>query len=223
MKERELYTTISLELHLYFLRIIKEHAIFFAAGFAPSNLSFSREAKQFQLLFENLLLQAVHLGDGIVRSDVLASGELLTANTLTAELQTQAITNIPIRCDITELEIELTPSSLSEISLEQSQQLKYLNQQVLILLNKFIRFHEKVLEHISSDNTSSDYPLLIRHALTETKHYQTILTELESLPAHEIASAKSSKQFFSDISLLTLPLFSDHISREEKHYSRISL
>lgn len=38
----DLYAVQSLELHLFFGRIMKEHALFLRAGFTPANESFSK-------------------------------------------------------------------------------------------------------------------------------------------------------------------------------------
>lgn len=42
------YVVKSLELHLFFDRIMKEHAFFLEAGFAPAGASYSEKAKQFK-------------------------------------------------------------------------------------------------------------------------------------------------------------------------------
>lgn len=143
MKERELYTAASLELHLFFLRIMKEHAVFLNDSFSPLNAVFSRESRQFETLFESLLLQAVRLYE----------------------------------------EGNLTVSTLPTISVELSQRLKYLNQQLLILLDKFIRFQGNLLEHVPSYPMFTPYyPSLIRHGLNETKYYRDMLTQFENEP-----------------------------------------
>ena len=50
------YVASSLELHLFFARIMKEHALFLEAGFTPVNTSFAEEADRLKVQFENLLL-----------------------------------------------------------------------------------------------------------------------------------------------------------------------
>lgn len=39
------YVVLSLELHLFFARIMKEHALFLEAGFTPKNANLAREAE----------------------------------------------------------------------------------------------------------------------------------------------------------------------------------
>lgn len=41
MISNQRYVTLSLELHLFFARIMKEHALFLEAGFVPKDLKFA--------------------------------------------------------------------------------------------------------------------------------------------------------------------------------------
>lgn len=72
------YIVKSLELHLFFGRIMKERALFLRAGFTPANSAFSKKAEFYKNEFEKLLSEAVALSNGIVSSDVLNSGEVVT-------------------------------------------------------------------------------------------------------------------------------------------------
>lgn len=47
MISREEYATLSLELHLFFGRIMKEHSLFLEAGFTPKNTKLSKEAEHY--------------------------------------------------------------------------------------------------------------------------------------------------------------------------------
>ena len=95
------YVSSSLELHLFFSRIMKEHAFFLRAGFTPAAPAFSEKAEFFQREFESLLSEAVALCDVIAGKGVLTSGEVVTEFTTLAERQTERLTGIPIDKDIT--------------------------------------------------------------------------------------------------------------------------
>ena len=71
-----LYVTTSLELHLFFGRIMKEHALFLRAGFTPANAVFSRQAEFYKNEFAKILRETVNLSNGVVSPDVLNSGEV---------------------------------------------------------------------------------------------------------------------------------------------------
>lgn len=101
------YITSSLELHLFFGRIMKEHSFFLKAGFTPANVSFSRQAEFFKREFEKLLCRAIALSDGVVSRDVLCSGEVVTEFTALAEKQTEHFTGITINRAITNRELQL--------------------------------------------------------------------------------------------------------------------
>ena len=63
MKE---YATLSLETHLFFGRIMKEHSLFLLAGFPAKETELIRRADQFRKEFEEGLRRTVKLADGIV-------------------------------------------------------------------------------------------------------------------------------------------------------------
>ena len=88
------YIAKSLELHLFFGRIMKEHALFLRAGFTPANAAFSNQAEIYKNEFEKLLCETVALSNGAVSPDVLNSGEVVTEFTALAEKQTECFTGI---------------------------------------------------------------------------------------------------------------------------------
>ena len=101
------YIVKSLELHLFFARIMKEHSFFLQAGFTPAEAEWAAKAEAYRKEFEKLLARAVDLSDGIVGREVVCSGEIVTEFTLMAEKQTQCLTGIPIDQDITDRELAL--------------------------------------------------------------------------------------------------------------------
>ena len=68
MKE---YITLSLETHLFFGRIMKEHSLFLLAGFPAKETDFIQRADRFREEFETGLRRTVELADGMVRESVL--------------------------------------------------------------------------------------------------------------------------------------------------------
>lgn len=75
MKE---YVTLSLETHLFFGRIMKEHSLFLMAGFPGKETEYIKRADWFREAFEDGLRKTVILADGVVREPVLNSGEIVT-------------------------------------------------------------------------------------------------------------------------------------------------
>ena len=95
------YVISSLELHLFFARIMKEHALFLEAGFLVPNEAYRQKSEQLKQRFEALLEHVVRLSDGMIPGTVLSSGEIVTDFTLEAEQKTQRLTDISINSGIT--------------------------------------------------------------------------------------------------------------------------
>ena len=106
-REMDRFVSVSLETHLFFGRIMKEHSFFLMAGFPSINVSHIRTADWFRMQFENLLWETVEISDGVVSNEVLESGEIRTEFTLEAEKITSRLTGIPIEIQITQAEEKL--------------------------------------------------------------------------------------------------------------------
>ena len=96
MEQTQAYVVNSLELHLFFDRIMKEHAFFLKVGFLPPNAGFAKENEELLKRF-----RAIRLSDRIVRRSVLESGEICTEFTAQAEAQTQRLTGTAINRQLT--------------------------------------------------------------------------------------------------------------------------
>lgn len=175
------YVIKSLELHLFFGRIMKEHALFLRAGFTPADLSFSEKAEFYLSEFEALLSDAVHLADGVVRKVVLDSGEVVTEFTALAEKQTEFFTGIPINKEITHQALCLSAKEPHGCSPAQMQsKVRRLNQTAVKLLDGLIRFKETILQCVSQGELfTMNYPLLIEHILREARLYRKYVIKLE--------------------------------------------
>lgn len=174
------YIRTSLETHLFFGRIMREHALFLQAAFPAGEIEYRRNADWFHEQFERVLERSVRLADGIVSEDVLRSGEVFTEFTEMAEQQTRKLTKIPIDVRITRAEKKLRAGCMRCSNRRMAQQVRHLNQNVLHLLNGLIAFKNKILQEVTSCNLyTANYPLLIEHILREAKLYRQIITALE--------------------------------------------
>ena len=107
MDQSQDYVIHSLEQHLFFARIMKEHALFLKLGFLPPNQNLAQDAEHFLREFEALLSRAIAFSNRVVRNCVLCSGELVTEFTDCAERQTQQLTGTAIDRKLTSRTIEL--------------------------------------------------------------------------------------------------------------------
>ncbi len=196
------YVTSSLELHLFFARIMKEHALFLEAGFTPVNASLAQEAERLKVEFEALLLRAVRLAadHGIIRCNVLRSGEIITEFTARAEQQTQRLTGIAINKEITQLETALTCGTDIDPKPELVREIRELNQKALRLVDSLIRLKERIIANVASCRMfTMNYPLLIKHILREAKLYQSYLVQLESGRPADDRFMRQTEQFWNRI------------------------
>ncbi|MGN0978247.1 MAG: DUF2935 domain-containing protein [Faecousia sp.] len=175
------YVVKSLELHLFFGRIMKEHALFLEAGFTPADPSFPERAEQFKKGFEALLSDAVDLSNGIVGKEVLESGEVVTEFTDLAERQTEHFTGIAINNAITGRVLCLKAREGQCGNQGQLQgRVRNLNRTALKLLDGLISFKETVLKCVlQGELFTLNYPLLIEHILREAKLYRKYVQILE--------------------------------------------
>lgn len=139
------YVKTSLENHLFFGRIMKEHSLFLMAGFPAVETNYINEANWYRDMFENALREAVRLANGNIGEDVLRSGEVVTEFTETAERQTSRLSGVPIDTQITRAEQRLQAGGMQQPSREMEQRVRQLNQRMMELVNGLIGFKEHVL------------------------------------------------------------------------------
>ena len=179
------YVVDSLELHLFFARIMKEHALFLKAGFMPPGAAFARESEMFLRRFEAILSRAVSLSNHIVRRCVLDSGEVFTRFTDKAECQTQRLTGIAIDRQLTARAMCLSGSDCgAELCIAPSlaAQVCRLNRDALAQVEGLISLKERILKQVCSCCLfAANYPLLIEHILREARLYRARLRELEGM------------------------------------------
>lgn len=201
MLNQKTYVIQSLELHLFFARIMKEHSLFLEAGFTPPNVSFAKEAERFKSQFEDLLSEVVRLSRGVVRSQVLESGEVVTQFTLNAEKQTERFTGIDIDTRITEMELQLCGASGYFMPDRRIvHRTASINRAALRLLNELIEFKERILSNVRTCRMfTMNYPLLIEHILREAKLYRTYVDALENGQVLSDEHMKDTERFWNQI------------------------
>jgi hypothetical protein len=172
----------SLELHLFFSRIMKEHSFFLEAGFTSKDSNFTYQADAFRIAFDGVLAEAVSLSNGVVSPSVLQSGEVITPYTLNAEMQTAYYTGVAIPTGITQAEAGLAGGGgvmLVNPALEQ--RVSLLNQRAISLVTGLIQFKTVVLSNVLTCHMfTNNYPLLIDHIMREAKLYLLLMQRLEA-------------------------------------------
>ena len=181
MLNKENYIALSLELHLFFGRIMKEHSLFLEAGFTPKNTKLSKQANDYKIKFEKLLLDAVKISNGRIRKSVLDSGEIFTEYTLDTEKKTEFYTGIDINSKITLMEKDLRCNFKGSINNNLVNNVEKLNNRAIKLLDGLIDFKSKILnDMLCCKLFTVNYPLLIEHIIREAKLYRSHLKQIES-------------------------------------------
>lgn len=174
------YVILSLELHLFFARIMKEHSLFLEAGFTPKNSKLAKEANDYKEQFEKILLDTVKLSGGRVRESVIESGEIFTEYTLSTERKTQFYTGIDINTKITEMEKKLDCINDKDIDSRTTRSVRELNNRAMKSLNGLIDLKRRVLDGMLCCKLFTvNYPLLIEHIMREAKLYRSYISNLE--------------------------------------------
>ena len=203
MERNQEYVVASLELHLFFGRIMKEHAFFLKVGFLPPAVRFAQEAERLMRGFEALLSRAIRLSDGVVSRCVLDSGEVVTPFTDCAECQTQRLTGTSIDRELTARVLCLEGSD-GKMTCDPSPALvcsvQQLNRDVLQWLERLITFKGRVLCEVRSCKLfTSNYPLLIEHILREARLYRSHLMRLEGMENKSCQELRDSELFWNRI------------------------
>ena len=197
------YVVDSLELHLFFARIMKEHSLFLKAGFTPTGAAFARESELFLRRFEAILSRAISLSNHIVRRCVLDSGEAFTRFTDRAECQTQRLTGIAIDRQLTARAMCLSGSDCgAELCIAPSlaAQVRRLNRDALVQVEGLISLKERILKQVSSCCLFTvNYPLLIEHILREAKLYRSKLRQLEGMKDCDCPEGCGDEEFWNRI------------------------
>lgn len=171
----------SLETHLFFARIMKEHSFFLEAGFTPKDSNFIQRADEFRREFDRLLAEVVTYSNGVVSPGVLQSGEVITQYTLKAEMASAYFTGVQIPLELTRAEAGLMAGGGMPVNPMLEQRVFLINQRAMSLLSGLIQFKATILSNVLSCKMFTiNYPLLIDHIMREAKLYLRIVQRLQN-------------------------------------------
>lgn len=169
----------SLETHLFFGRIMKEHSFFLQTAFTPRDDKFIKHAEELRFAFAELLEDCTALANGVISREAIASGEIITKYTLEAEKLTEFYTGVNINTKITQAEKGLAPGNDFTPLLER--RVFALNRRALSLLDDIIQFKNTILNDVLCCKMFTlNYPLLLDHILREARLYRCLIQRLQS-------------------------------------------
>ncbi len=200
----------SLEIHLFFIRIMKEHSFFLEVSFTPKDSDFSSQADSFRKKFDALLAEVIFLSNGVVSPEVLQSGEVITPYTLSAEMASAYFTGVDIQTKLTKAEAGLMGEAFIKANPMLEQKVLLLNQKAISLITALIRFKANILSNVLSCKMFTvNYPLLIDHIMREAKLY-----------LHMIQILQSRKEIDEEITMYEQEFFWNTIMAEHSKFIR---
>lgn len=175
------FVSKSLELHLFFARIMKEHSFFLQVAFTPRDGNYIQRADEFRMEFDKLLGEVVSLSNGVVSQSVLQSGEVITPYTLDAEMATAYFTGVRIPVELTQMEAGLMGNGRIAVNPILEERVFLLNQWAMDLVNALIQFKSNILNNVLTCKMFTvNYPLLIDHIMREARLYLLMIQRLQN-------------------------------------------
>jgi len=199
MLSNEEFIQQSLELNLFFMRIMKEHAFFIEAAFSPKDQSLAQQADTLKCEFTSLLAETIMLADGVISPEVFSSGELVTKLTFDAERATEFYSGIQLDTELTRMELSLDKNLNTAISSLLVDQVAALNQKAITATTVLADYKSKLLQDILCCKLFTfNYPLLIDHILREAHFYLKILYQLQNRQVVNLLEDIISQEKFWD-------------------------
>ncbi len=197
MLSNELYVKQSLEINLFFLRILKEHALFMHVSFPAKNDELIKEAQDFNYIFNNLLAKAIQMTDGVMYVD----NDAVTPYTLEAEKATSFVTGVPIDTNLTSSEYKLFNQNRYMTSNSLIENVSTLNNEALQAAQSIAQYKTKVINGVLSCQLyTTNYPLLLDHIRREALFFIDLLTKLQyRVEANAIEETLRQQIFWNQI------------------------
>lgn len=165
----------AVQTHLFFARLMKEHALFLETFFVCGDSAFLEEARYYRCGFEKLLCRAVMIAGEIGIGRSVNSGEFVTPFTSAAEKKTQYLTGITMDSGITRLTLCLKECGSCEYG-AMSRQIMLLNQAALRLIERLIDFKERILRGLLDGRIFMTlYASAVAHMQREARQYRAVL------------------------------------------------
>ena len=181
MISNDIFIRQSLETHLFFSRIMKEHSLFLQLGFTPGDPEYVSKANKLRMDFDKFLLDVVNISNGNISNELIEAQEIVTPYTIEAEEKSIFYTGVIIPINITRKELRLNGGNYISCDERLEKMVCALNERAIDLINCIIEFKIDILNNVTSCYMFTlNYPLLIDHILREAKLYLSIIHKLQN-------------------------------------------
>lgn len=176
MLSREEFIRTSLEINLFYQRLMKEHLFFIQTHLPCIEAAYISEANILKKSFEELLSETVILSNERISMDAIQSHEIVTKYTLPSEEITSTLTGASINTNLTKAELDLISGSDFDCTQRLENTINSLNNRSKNLLENVIIFKKKIYSLQSECKLAIDlYPEIIIHITKEAELYMEIL------------------------------------------------
>ncbi len=173
------YIRTSIEINLFFQRIMKEHLFLLEVNLQPVANRYIVKVNELKKRFEHLLSKTLHYADKAVSERVLSSNELVTPYTLRAEELTSKLTGASINTAITQQELALKSAPGFRSSELLFDAVNKINNNSYILLQETLAFQKDLLAQALHCNIFMTlYPDMLKHDILEAEHYLNLLKDI---------------------------------------------
>ena len=179
MLSRNEYVRLSLEINLFFQRIMKEHLFFIETSLPPAAANLMLDARRLKESFEELLHETVFYANGVISNETIKAEEIVTPYTLQAEEITARLTGAMINTAITESELALTGNDGEDNSCL-FEVVNSINERAINLVSSTIALkRESIRDQRICDLFIFLYPLLMEHITREAVYFLETLEALQ--------------------------------------------
>ncbi len=180
MLSKQEFIEYSIEINLFFQRIMKEHLFFIETNLQPIETKYIAEASILKQSFEQLLAETIYYANYVITKDIINTGEFVTPYTLSAEKTTSKLTGASINTEITSSELQLSGNTNNNLDWLENI-VTDLNNRSFNLLQEVIKFKTTILKQISECKIFMTlYHEMLHHVIHEAKYYLEILNNLRN-------------------------------------------
>ncbi len=177
MLTEEEYVRKSIELHLFFARIIKEHGIILYSAMIENNEN-KEIARQFSEFFAKILSDTLDIANENVSKEWLDSEAFVTNHTLNIESLTEKLGNLTIDKKLTEKALSLTPGT-KLVNQEIISRVTDINKSALQGIGDANQIIKTVFFRMTNNQSFLyNYPELINHYTKEANMYKDEIERL---------------------------------------------
>lgn len=197
MLEGKEFIQKSLELNLFFGRIMKEHMTFIQVSLPIKNSNYILEADELKRSFEGVLFETVEVANGAIAKESIDSNELVTPFTLDAERILEDLTGVCINKDLTLAELQLVSNPDFKFTPSLENYVFDLNNRYINLMQETIDFKERLSTQFRDcDIFMFIYPSMLHHLIEEGQFYLNTLFRLQE--RRKITENMLKKEIFWD-------------------------